>query len=180
LKEPDLVTRCQKGQAKAQQFLYDAFSDRVFRVASRYIKIQEDSEDVVMMAFVKIFQNINSFHYQGKGSLEAWIRQIAVNEALMWLRKRHNFNLTESLEPELHPPDLTAFKDIDAEYLFQLIVDLPTGYRTVFNLYVVEGYDHREIAGILNITENTSRSQLYKAKELLKKKIQQEGRQYGT
>ena len=174
------MLHCQQGEPKAQHTLYDRFGDKVFRLAYRYTRQQEDSEDIVMMSFVKIFQKIHGFQYQGAGSLEAWVVKIVVNESLMWLRKKHNFNLTESLEEDLQTPDLHAFKELEAEYLYQLIVELPTGYRTVFNLYVIEGYDHREIATMLNISENTSRSQLFKAKELLKKKIQQEGKQYGT
>jgi RNA polymerase sigma-70 factor (ECF subfamily) len=98
----------------------------------------------------------------------------------MWLRKRHNFHLTESLEPDLPAEDLWALKDLEAEYLYQLVLSLPEGYRTVFNLFVIEGYDHREIAALLDITEGTSRSQLYKARELLKRKIKLEGLHYGT
>jgi RNA polymerase sigma factor (sigma-70 family) len=180
LKESELVRKCQKGKSDAQQALYESFADKLYRLAYRYCKQEADAEDVVIIAFQKIFQNLKTFIHQGDGSLEAWMRRVVVNEALMWLRKNHTFHLTETLE-ENHPvPDLDAFRDVESEYLYQLIIELPIGYRTVFNLFVIEGYDHREIGELLNISENTSRSQLFKAKALLKKKLQQEGMHYGT
>jgi RNA polymerase sigma factor (sigma-70 family) len=180
LKEPELVRHCQKGKASAQQELYERFADKLYRLAYRYSKQETDAEDIVIIAFQKIFKHLKTFVYQGDGSLEAWMRKIVVNEALMWLRKSYNFHLTETLEPDLPVPDLEAFREVESEYLYQLIIELPIGYRTVFNLFVIEGYDHREIGELLNISEATSRSQLFKAKALLKKKITQEGLHYGT
>jgi RNA polymerase sigma factor (sigma-70 family) len=180
LKESELVRQCQKGKSSAQQALYESFADGLYRLAYRYCKHEADAEDIVIMAFQKIFRNLKTFIYQGDGSLEAWMRRVVVNEALMWLRKNHTFHLTETLEQGLPVPDLDAFRDVESEYLYQLIIELPIGYRTVFNLFVIEGYDHREIGELLNISENTSRSQLFKAKALLKKKLQQEGMHYGT
>jgi len=178
--EPELVRRCQKRDPKAQHALYDAFADRLYRIAYRYVKHQLETEDVVMRSLVKVFEHMVSFTYKGDGSLEAWMRKIVINEALMSLRRAHNFNLTESLEPESNFHDLDAFREIEAEYLYQLITELPDGYRTVFNLFVVEGFEHKEIAAMLGVSENTSRSQLFKAKELLKRKIKKEGLKYGT
>jgi RNA polymerase sigma-70 factor (ECF subfamily) len=108
------------------------------------------------------------------------MRKIVVNESLMWLRRSHNFNLTESLEASLPEPDLNAFSEQEAEDIYYFITQLPTGYRTVFNLSVIEGFNHAEIAGMLQISENTSRSQLFKAKTMLKKMLIQEGYHYGT
>jgi RNA polymerase sigma factor (sigma-70 family) len=180
LEEAKLIHQCRTGDKKAQNKLYYTFADRLFRVATRYVKDEAEAEDIVIVAFTKIFRNIGDFEYRNEGSLLAWMRKIIVNESLMTLRKQHNFNLTETLDEEMPTPDLSSFQELEAEYIYQLIVDLPPGYRTVFNLYVVEGYNHREIGQLLSISENTSRSQLLKAKSLLKKKIEKGGYRYGT
>lgn len=103
-----------------------------------------------------------------------------INESLMWLRRRHNFHLTETLDETTPEPSMDQFSQLEAEDIYRFITELPTGYRTVFNLSVVEGYSHQEIAESLKITESTSRSQLFKAKALLKKLLTQEGFHYGT
>jgi RNA polymerase sigma factor (sigma-70 family) len=180
LSESELVRQCQKGNAKSQQQLFNLFADRFYRFAFRYVKDQTEAEDIVMIAFVKIFNNLKKFTYHEVGSLEAWMRKIVINEALMCLRKKHNFYLTESLDEENPTHDGEAFQDTDGEYLYQLILELPDGYRTVFNLYAIEGYDHSEIADLLGITESTSRTQVFKARQLLKRKINLEGIHYGT
>ncbi len=178
--ESELVRHCQKGSPHAQRALFDAHSDRMYRLALRYVRIQDDAQDIVMMAFVKVFKKIKSFSYRDEGSAEAWMRKIVINESLMWLRKRNNFNLTETIDGDNPEHGIGTIGQVDAEYLYQLILELPPGYRTVFNLNVIEGYDHHEIAEMLNIAESTSRSQLFKAKQLLKRKIEQEDIQYGT
>jgi len=178
--EIELITLCKKPDRKGQEILYSRFSDRMFRVAYRYVKNGIDTEDVLIVAFGKIFKGIGRFQYQGVGSLEAWIKKIVINEALMWLRKRHNFNLTEQVDEDMPEPDLTTFSEANAEDIYAMIARLPTGYRTVFNLNIVEGFNHEEIAGQLGINEGTSRSQLFKAKALLKKMLTKEGFNYGT
>jgi RNA polymerase sigma factor (sigma-70 family) len=178
--EAELVRRCTKGETKSQKKLFDLFSDRFFRLALRYLKDSAEAEDTVMVAFVRIFDNLKKFAYRDKGSLEAWMRKILVNEALMSLRRRHNFHLTETLDSKNPEHDPEVFQQTDATYLYELILELPDGYRTVFNLHDIEGYDHREIADLLGISESTSRSQLYKAKQLLKRRINHEGFHYGT
>jgi RNA polymerase sigma factor (sigma-70 family) len=180
LKEPELIRCCQQADPKAQEILYLRYADRMFRQASRYLKSQNDAEDSLVKAFNKVFIAIKNFTYQGEGCLEAWIRKIVTNEALMLLRNRHNFNLTESLEEGLQEPDLNSFTELEASDILALIGGLPTGYRTIFNLNVIEGYRHQEIAQLLSISESTSRSQLCKAKSLLKKMLKQEGYSYGT
>jgi RNA polymerase sigma factor (sigma-70 family) len=178
--EEELVRRCKRGDLKSQQRLYDLFSDRFFRLAFRYVKNQTEAEDVVMMAFVKIFTYMEKFAWRDVGSLEAWMRKILINESLMALRKKHNFYLTETLDVENPVHDVEIFEQTDTDYLYQLILELPDGYRTVFNLFAIEGYDHSEIAELLSITESTSRSQLFKARQILIRKINQEGFHYGT
>lgn len=178
--EAELVRKCQKGNKQAQYALFETYADRFYRLMLRYVRAQQDAEDLIMVAFVKVFGHIGEFVLKDYGGLEAWIRKIMVNEALMFLRKRHNLNLTESLDALNPDHDQAAWQQVEPEDLYNMIVNLPPGYRTVFNLFVIEGYDHGEIAGMLGISENTSRSQLFKAKQLLKRKIEQEGMQYGT
>ncbi len=138
----------------------------------RYMKRYEEAEDVMVMAFYKIFDKINT--YSGKGSFEGWMKRIVVNEALMQLRKRNNLRMTVELADYDKSEDSSVLGDMAYEDLLMMINLLPTGYRTVFNLYVIEGYKHREIAELLNISINTSKSQLILAKkrmrEIIKKK----------
>lgn len=152
----------------------------MFRVCFRYIKSQSDSEDVMIVAFTKIYRSIAGFTSEGEGSLKAWVKKIMINESLMWLRRRHNFHLMETLDESTPEPELEQFIQLEAEDIYKFITQLPIGYRTVFNLSVVEGYSHQEIALALSITESTSRTQLFKAKAMLKKMLTQEGFNYGT
>jgi len=146
----------------------------------RYLRDATEAEDVVMVAFTKILRTVSSFQYTSDAGFVAWMYKVVVNEALMAIRKRHNFHLTEALDTENPDHHFGSFKETETEYLYQLILSLPDGYRTVFNLFAVEGYDHQEIATMLGITESTSRSQLFKARQLLKRKMDQEGLHYGT
>ena len=180
MKETELVKRCKKADRKAQEELYARYANSMFRLAFRYIRSKVDTEDVMMVVFTKVFANIINYHHRGDGGLEAWIRQIAVNEALMWLRRRHNFNMTDTLEACDTSIGIEQLNLLPAEDIYQFIANLPAGYRTVFNLYVVEGYDHSEIAALLGTTVSTSRTQLFKAKALLKTMLTEEGYQYGT
>lgn len=180
MNEREMVLRCQQGDTRAQQALYDTYADRFYRLMYRYVRSQEDAEDLVMVGFLKIFKHIQRFELHGNGSLQAWMRKIMVNEALMSLRRNHNLNLTETLDPVNPDHDQPTWQQIEPEDLYNMIVELPTGYRTVFNLFVVEGYDHLEISKMLGISESTSRSQLCKAKQLLKRKIERDGTLYGT
>ena len=131
---------------------------------------REDAEDVLVEGMFKVFDNIDSF--QGAGSFEGWIRRIVVNEALMFLRKRRlltvDTDVSELNTIELSHP-LSIEHELAAQDILKLLEQLPTGYRTIFNLYVIEGYKHIEIAEILGISINTSKSQLILAKERLRK-----------
>jgi RNA polymerase sigma factor (sigma-70 family) len=166
LTEQQLIAAVKQGKRKAQKMLYDRYSPQMFGVARRYVKIREDAEDVLVSAFFKAMTNISQF--SGKGSFEGWIRRIVVNEALMLLRKRHNFNLTIEAENFDIQTDMTIEGDLATQDLLKYLEQLPNGYRTVFNLYVLEGYKHREIAEQLGISINTSKSQLILAKKRLK------------
>ena len=164
--EQQLIAAVKQGRRKAQKLLYDRYSPQMFGVARRYVKVREDAEDVLVSAFFKAMTNIDQF--SGKGSFEGWIRRIVVNEALMLLRKRHNFNLTVESENFDVQTDMTVEEELAAQDLLGFLEQLPDGYRTVFNLYVLEGFKHREIAEQLGISINTSKSQLILAKKRLR------------
>ncbi|MBX2875706.1 MAG: sigma-70 family RNA polymerase sigma factor [Saprospiraceae bacterium] len=164
----ELIVACRTQDRKAQQMLFDRFSPKMMGVCRRYLKTQEDAEDVLIEAFYKVFNNLPQF--KAHGSFEGWIRRIVVNECLMFLRRKHNFNLTVEIDQNLDVKTTVTTQDqLEADDILALLERLPTGYRTVFNLYVLEGYKHREIAEILGISINTSKSQLI----LAKKKLQQ-------
>ena len=142
-------------------------------VCLRYGSNRETAEDLLQEGFIKVFSAIGSF--EGSGSFEGWMRRIFVNTALEYLRK--NDILKESVEIDnaevLQEVDYSAIERISADELMELIAELPPGFRTVFNMFVIEGYSHKEIGDALGITESTSRSQLTRAKRLLQKKLEE-------
>jgi RNA polymerase sigma factor (sigma-70 family) len=168
--EKDLVQDCLAGKKAAQQALYDRYSPTMFATCLRYIGNEMEAEEIMVNGFLKVFANIASFREDG--SFEGWIRRIMINEALTALRKRR-LSWIEPLENARHQA-VYADSDLqfEAEELLQMIDELPTGYRTVFNLYGIEGYSHKEIAEMLEITESTSKSQLNRARAMLQKMIQ--------
>ena len=129
------------------------------------------------MVFIS-FKNLSSFHYQGDGPLYVWLKKIMINECLMMLRKKNVFTIVIESAAEDIALEEEALNNLSAKEIFDLIVQLPVGYRTVFNLYVIEGFDHKEIAALMGIAEGTSKSQLSKAKSLLQKKLLQNGTGY--
>ncbi len=166
MNEKKLIEACRRQERRAQRALYDRYSPHMFGVCKRYVKNKEDAEDVLMEAFFKVFTNIQQF--KGEGSFEGWIRRIVINESLMFLRKKHNFHIRMELNPSDAITATTALKKLEAEDILYFLNQLPTGYRTIFNLYVIEGYKHREIADLLGISINTSKSQLILAKKRLR------------
>ena len=164
--DKEWIERCKKGDPRAQRYIYDRYAPRMFAVCCRYLSADMEAEDALVTAFTKVFKHIGQYRFEG--SFEGWIRRIVVNEALSMIRK--NKSVTH-LQIEIHPDeqDLT-FPDsqLEADELIELIAALPTGYRTVFNLYAIEGYAHQEIAEQLGINENTSKSQLSRARKMLR------------
>lgn len=169
-----LIEQCARGNAFAQRRLYDLYVNRLYRVSLRYVRYEPEAEEVLMTAFLKVFQHLPSFSYRDDNGFEAWLRRVVVNEALLHLRANRSLPLFQPQEEET--VDLVAdatFSDgeLDAEAIYELIRSLPPGYRTVFNLFALEGYSHREIAEQLGISENTSKSQLSKARALLQTQL---------
>lgn len=169
----DLIKEAKQGSTAAQKCLFDLFADQMLIVCRRYLKSREDAEEIMLDGFYKFLKNIGSFSYQNDAALFAWIKKIMINECLMFLRKKNVFTMV----PETTAEDIVLEDDVmshlSAAEIFQLIIQLPVGYRTVFNLYVVEGVPHKEIAELLKISEGTSKSQLSKAKALLQKMLSQ-------
>lgn len=172
-----LVEQCQRGNAFAQKRLFDQYANRLFRVSLRYVRNEPEAEEVLMTALLKAFRSIATFTYRDDNGLEAWLRRIVVNEALQHLRANRHLPLFQTEEEAEVLPDSVPLPDtgLDAERIYALIRELPPGYRTVFNLYAIEGYTHPEIAEQLRISENTSKSQLSKARALLQTWLLQNG-----
>ena len=171
----DLVTiikQCKAEDRLAQKELYNYYSPVLLAICRRYMKNTEDTEDVFLKGMFKIYSNINK--YKGEGSFEGWMKKIMVNESLMHIRKHKKLNLMVEWTQQDQPEQPVILEQLALEDIKNLIKDLPEGYRTIFNLYLIEGYKHREIAEMLGISINTSKSQLILAKkkmrEFIKKK----------
>lgn len=172
-KEEALISGCRKQNRMAQQELYASYSGKMYSLCYRYLKSSMEAEDVLVAAFTKIFDKIDQF--KGEGSFEGWIRRIVVNEALTWLRKNRSMYVETDLEKADYEPDYESASDhLEAEDLLRMIQQLPTGYQIVFNLYAIDGYSHKEIAEQLSISENTSKSQLSRARVYLQKLLAQQ------
>lgn len=173
--EAELVRRVKKEDPEAVRALYEAHVRVLAAVCSRYIADSDEVEDVLQDSFIKIFSEIRRFEWRGEGSLRAWMRRIVVNEALMRLRERSRGARPAEPEELAELPDdgEPDAEGIAAPVLLGMIRSLPEGYRTVFNLYVFEQKSHREIAALLGISENTSWSQLSRARAMLARKIEE-------
>jgi RNA polymerase sigma factor (sigma-70 family) len=169
-KEEDLIKGCLRRERTAQQQLYDLYSSKMYGICFRYVKHAMEAEDILVTAFTKIFEKIDQF--KGDGSFEGWIRRIMVNEALTHLRKSRTMYLETDLKQADREPDYDQLSDhLEEEDLLNMIQQLPAGYRVVFNMYAIDGYSHKEIAEHLGISENTSKSQLSRARVYLQKML---------
>ncbi len=172
--EQTLIERLQQQDRAAQKWAYDRYAPLMFAVCRRYLRSREDAEEALVSGFYKVFSQIQS--YSGAGSFEGWIRRIMVNEALMLLRKNQILVFPgDDFQPPEREDAFSIEADISAREILELLDQLPNGYRTVFNLYVLEGYKHQEIADLLGISINTSKSQLILAKEKLKNLVKKLG-----
>lgn len=171
-REAALVARCQKRESSAQLELYKTFSSKMFGVCLRYAKDYHAAEDLLQEGFVKVFKNIDKF--RGEGSFEGWVRRIFINTSIEHYRKQVRMYPIQANEPsEFDHYEERTMDHLLEEDILKLVQELSPGYRTVFNLYVIEGYSHREIAEMLNISEGTSKSQLARARYILQTKVEE-------
>ena len=167
--EGELVEGCKKRDPKIQRALYASYHRKMYGVCLRYTDNSDDAMDILQEGFVTVYQKIDKF--EGRGSLEGWIRRIMVNQAIGHYRKKSRYFMVDIEEAWDVGMDETVFERMGREELLQLIQDLPPGYRTVFNLYAVEGYTHKEIGKMMNISPGTSKSQFSRARVILQKRI---------
>ena len=169
--ENDLIQGCIEENPQMQRWLYDRFSSKMYGVCLRYAGNTEDANDILQEGFIKVFKNISKFRKEG--SFEGWIRRIFVNTAIEQFRKKVKvYNVTEVQENTIEDKELDVLDILAAKDIVNIINELSPGYKAVFNLHVVEGYSHKEIADLLGITEGTSKSQLARAKGVLKKLVE--------
>ncbi len=172
ISEIDLITGCLEGNRRMQEELYRRYSSRMYAVCLRYAGNAEEAEDILQEGFIKIFKKLDSF--RSEGSFEGWVRRIFVNTAIEhFRRKRYLMPVTEKEENTIEGKYFSVLDDLAAKDIMSLVQDLSPGYRTVFNLYVVEGYTHKEIADMMGISEGTSKSQLSRAKVILQDMVKQ-------
>ena len=168
-----LIESCIKGDRSAQKVIYDRLAPRMFPVCIRYVGDRELAQDILQDGFVTLFTRLDT--YKGEGSFEGWARKIFVTTALMELRKKDALKMSEDLEVVrgMKTETTTQLQNIGYKDLMSVITQLPPGFRTVFNMYAIEGYSHKEIGEILGISETTSRTQLSRARIWLQNKIKE-------
>lgn len=174
-KEKKLVDRLHGGDSSAMQDFYALYAEYLASVAARYLDNDDDLKDVLQDSMVKMLTNIGQFQYRGQGSLQAWATRIVVNQSLSFLKSKRAAALV-SLDVDVAgdiEADDPPIEHIPPDVIHQMVRELPTGYRTVFNLYVFENKSHQEIAQLLGIKRDSSASQLHRAKNMLAKKIEQ-------
>lgn len=166
-----LIVNCINGDRKSQKELYTSLASKMFPICLRYTKNQMDAEDILQEGFVKLFNNLHKF--RGEGSFEGWVRRIFVNTAIESLRKK-NLNITggEGIENSVTDKQQNGLHNLYEKDIMSSANILSSGYKTVFRMYAVEGYSHKEIANQLGITESTSKSQFSRAKALLRTTLQ--------
>ena len=165
--DKDLIQGCISGDRKMQELLYKKFASKMYGVCLRYANNNDDAKDLLQ----EIFKNLEKF--RGEGSFEGWIRRIFVNTSIEHFRKKVKmYNVSEVQENTVEDTDLTILDTLAAKDIISLVNELSPGYKTVFNMHVIEGFSHKEIADMLGITEGTSKSQLARAKGVLKKSLE--------
>ena len=184
MNEKELIKGCKRAETLAMKTLYESYYSLMLGICIRYVGNVFDAEDLVQEGFVKIFKDIGSF--SGRGSFEGWLKRVMINNVLMYLRKsKREFsfeNIDEIAVNEPTPVDdeeLSAEQqitgaDFTKEELIEIINSLPKGYQEIVNLYIIDGFKHREIAKLLNISQGTSKSQLFRARKMIKKKLLEE------
>lgn len=170
--EQALIKDCLKGNPIAQRKLFEKFAPKMMSVCLRYMRDEQEAEDVLQDGFIKVFQKLNA--YESTGSLEGWVRRIMVNTALDQIRRNSKFGYTEDVMEVGYKIENNDFavEGLMAQDLMKLINQLPEGYKVVFNMFAIEGYSHKEIADMLGITESTSKSQYSRARAYLREKLE--------
>jgi RNA polymerase sigma-70 factor (ECF subfamily) len=173
--DEDLIKGCNKKDRHMQEMLYQKYSRSMYVVALRYAKMEQEAEDIIQEAFVKVFQNIGKFRRDS--TLPYWIKRIVVNTALNHQRsKLYLYPMVDITDLRNRGEKETALSDYSYAELISMVQELPDGCRVIFNLYAIEGYKHHEIAKILDISEGTSKSQYARAKSLLRDKLERNSR----
>lgn len=171
--EKAMIAGCGKAERASQKLLYEKYNGQMMLLCCRYLTNQEEAKEALMDGFLNCFKNINNFEYRGEGSLFGWLQRIMINQCLMRLRasNRHQMLSVENENFEELTTGELQIQNLSTKEILKLIGQLPDGYRTVFNLYHVEGLGHKVIGKLLAISENTSKSQLAKAKQKLRQWI---------
>ncbi len=170
MSEAELVEGCRKQNVQSQRSLYERYSRTMYGVCLRYASNQDDAQDILQEGFIRVFSRLDSF--RGEGSLEGWIRRIMIHTSIEHYRKKSRYflvDVNEATEVEVLPD---ALGRLGRQEVLELIQNLPAGYRTIFNLYEVEGFSHQEISVMMNVSVGTSKSQLSRAKSWLKERIE--------
>ena len=176
--DSEIINGCVRGRRKDQELLYNKYSSKLYGVCLRYVKNKMEAEDVLQDGFVKIFKNIASYKGMNENSLFFWMRRIMVNTSLNYLRDHKSFRFSIEFNEAEEPEDHEVFEqellitEENAAKVMDIIRTLPDGYRTVFNLYAIEGFSHDEIAQAMGISVNTSKTQLHKARKTIKMQLQ--------
>ena len=170
----DLILSCQRGESKGQRKLFDRFVDVCLNVSKRYVTDDDLAKEAVIRGFAKLFEKIaTTYEHRGEKTFEGWLMRIMVNESLMLLRERKRITVQSDYESVDASIDSEAFNKMEAEYIYEALSTLPSGYRVIISLYAIEGYSHKEIADQLGISEGTSRSQLMHARRKLQTVLNQ-------
>lgn len=170
IQERDLIKGSIEGDAKMQEALYQRFAPKMYAVCMRYAGNNDDAQDLLQEGFIKVFRNLDKF--RNEGSFEGWMRRVFVNTSIEQFRRKVHLNsISEKEEVGLEDASVSVLDQLAERDIIQLVQELSPGYRAVFNLYVIEGYSHKEIAEMLQISEGTSKSQLARAKSILQKKV---------
>lgn len=171
--ETDIILACQKQDKQAQMALFHRYKEKLFGICLRYIPDHDAAEEILMDSYITIFEKINSYKEK---NFEGWIKTIVINKAIDYYRKHKNDPLISNIEEvEWQTPQNFQGNSLEVQDLLNMLHFLPDGYRMVFNLYAIEGYQHKDIAKKLNVTENTSKTQFHKAKLKLQEMIKKGG-----
>jgi RNA polymerase sigma factor (sigma-70 family) len=170
--EEQIIKKLRQQDIQTQELFYKSYATKMFRICYRYISNESDAAEIMNIGLYKVFTQIKNFKDGGVSELEAWMKKIMVNECLQFIRSRKKIRFVDESEALTEYSPILPEINLEAEDYYKLIKQLPDTYRTVFNLYVIEGFSHKEISEMLQIPENTSRSHLSRARRMLIEKIE--------